>query len=647
MTNATKLFSPGQIGSITTRNRVVMPPMGTAMASAAGEITDHHIAYYAARSRGGVGLIVMEGGLVEPVLGKFDSGSPHIDNNRFIPMLHRLVNAVHNDDTRLFVQLNHAGRQSNSVLSGGRQIVAPSPIASPIIGETPRALTLEEIADLEDRFVQGALRCKMAGADGVELHGAHGYLIQQFFSPSANQREDAYGGAFENRMRFATNIIDGIKTVCGADFPILIRLSVDEFVDGGITLDEGVKIAARMAQAGVDGIDVSCGDYASFPKFIEPVSYAQGWRVYLAEAVKKAVDIPVITVGVIREPAVAERILAEGKADFVAIGRGHITDPEWCNKAQKGETQRIRKCISCLYCIDNAMRGAHLECAINARAGREREFGRPLKNGDGRKVVVVGGGPAGMEAARILAARNFKVVLLEKRDRLGGQVVVGSRPRGKEKMIWLIDFLSGELKRLAVEIRFNTEAHPEAILAEKPHAVFVCTGGVPIVPDAITFPEGKVITGETALMQADTFSNETVAIIGAGMTGCEAAELLAAKGNTVYLVDMLAEVAADAGAINRMDILAQLEAQDIHILTRHQFLEMTTDQVALKNLEDGSRVELTIDKVVLCLGVAAKNNLYEPLKERMGTVHLIGDASKPRRIADAIREGFTRAMRLD
>lgn len=646
MSHHKTLFSPGKIGGLAIPNRVVMPAMGTALASACGEITEHHIAYYEERARGGVGLIIFEACLVEAALGKSDFANPRIDDHRYIPMMHRLANAIHKYDTRIFAQLHHAGRQSNSALTGGLQIVAPSPEPSPIIGETPRALSLEEIADLEERFVQGALRCKLAGMDGVEIHAAHGYLIHQFFSVKSNHREDAYGGSFDNRMRFAMNIIQGIKRTCGRDFPLIIRLSVDEFVDGGITLEEGCKIAARMESAGVDGVHVSCGTYESFPKFIEPVSYDQGWRVYLAEAVKKAVKVPVIAVGVIREPAFAERILIENKADFISIGRGLITDPDWCYKARNGATSSIRKCISCLYCIDNAMQGAHIGCAINARAGRELEFGEPEKKGGRRKVMVIGGGPAGMEAARILAMRDFDVVLFEKSERLGGQSIIGSRPRGKDKMLWLIDYLQHELSALKVDIRLNTEVHREMILAEKPYALFICTGGTSIVPGGCTIGDGHAYVAETAIPQIDTFSNENVAVIGAGMTGCEIAELAASRGNRVFLVEMLDEVAADAGVINKMDMLVQLNRPDIHIHTRHKFVEITGGQVILNNLTEGTRLVLDVDKTVFCLGVAANNALYELLDASLDNVFLIGDARKPRRIADAIREGFVKAFLL-
>jgi 2,4-dienoyl-CoA reductase-like NADH-dependent reductase (Old Yellow Enzyme family)/thioredoxin reductase len=641
------LFQEGNIGKLTLKNRVVMPPMGTAMASAYGEITDHHIAYYEERAKGGVGLIIVEACVVDFTFGRSDFANPRVDNPRYLQMLYRLANAVHKYDARAFVQLHHAGRESNSALTGGEQIVAPSPVACSLIGETPRELTLAEIAEIENRFVMGALACKNAGMDGVQLHAAHGFLIGQFFSPQSNKRTDTYGGAFENRMRFAKNIVAGIKNTCGKDYPVIIRISADEFVEGGVDIDEGVRIAQFMEGAGVDGIDVSCGTYESFPTFIEPVTYEQGWRVYLADAIKKKVRIPVITVGVIREPDFAERILSDKRADFIAVGRGLITDPDWCVKAREGREGEIRKCISCLYCIDNAMRGAHLACAINARVGRELEFGDLERCGKQRKVVVVGGGPAGMEAARILAMRDFKVVLFEKEDRLGGQINFGNKPRGKAKMTWLIDYLKNELANLKIDVRLNTEADDKSIRSEKPYAVLVCTGGVPTIPDMDGIKGKNVFVAEKALTESATFKNEKIAVIGGGMTGCETAELFASQGNDVTLVEMLPDVAMDAGLLNKMDMMVRLKEANVHILTSRKLTAITQTAITLENLKESSRVSINVDKVVLALGVRPNNSLYPRLKDKFDNVFLLGDARSARRIADAIREGFDKGFLLE
>lgn len=642
----TNLFQKGYIGKLELKNRVVMPSMGTMLASADGEISDHHIAYFEERAKGGVGLIITEVTSVEYTLGKAGSCHPRVDDNKFIPGLQRLADTLHKYDTKVFMQLHHAGRAGNSMLTGGKQIVAPSAVACKVIGETPRELTIEEIKDLVQRFVMGALRCKMAGIDGVELHGAHGYLIDQFLSPYSNKRTDEYGGSFENRMRFAKEIIEGIKTVCGKDYPVTIRLSIDEFVEGGIDLEEGIKIAKYMESMGVDAIHASCGIYETMPTVMEPMTFSQGWRVYLAEAVKKAVSIPVIAVGVIREPEFAEAILESKKADFVAVGRGQIADPQWVTKAKEGRESEIRKCISCLYCVDGAFMGHHIECAVNACAGRELEFKNMNKVNDAKKVVVIGGGPAGLEAARVSALRGFNVVLFEKNSELGGQINYADKPNGKSKMHWAIEFLSNELRRLGVDIRLNTEATIEAVKAEEPYAVFLATGAVPFVPPIKGVALENVCTAEDILIGNVNPIEEKVAVIGAGMTGSETAELLASRGNEVYLVEMLAEVGNGAGIINKMDILKHLSNSSVEILTSYRLKEIESDKITLVNLKHNSEISKEVNKVVLALGVRSNNGLYEELSRNFSKVAIIGDSKTPGRIAHAIRQGFEKAYLL-
>lgn len=642
----TNLFQKGYIGKLELKNRVVMPSMGTMLASADGEISDHHIAYFEERAKGGVGLIITEVTSVEYTLGKAGSCHPRVDDNKFIPGLQRLADTLHKYDTKVFMQLHHAGRAGNSMLTGGKQIVAPSAVACKVIGETPRELTIEEIKDLVQRFVMGALRCKMAGIDGVELHGAHGYLIDQFLSPYSNKRTDEYGGSFENRMRFAKEIIEGIKTVCGKDYPVTIRLSIDEFVEGGIDLEEGIKIAKYMESMGVDAIHASCGIYETMPTVMEPMTFSQGWRVYLAEAVKKAVSIPVIAVGVIREPEFAEAILESKKADFVAVGRGQIADPQWVTKAKEGRESEIRKCISCLYCVDGAFMGHHIECALNACAGRELEFKNINKVNEAKKVVVIGGGPAGLEAARVSALRGFNVVVFEKNSELGGQINYADKPNGKSKMHWAIEFLSNELRRLGVDIRLNTEATIEAVKAEEPYAVFLATGAVPFVPPIKGVALENVCTAEDILIGNVNPIEEKVAVIGAGMTGSETAELLASRGNEVYLVEMLAEVGNGAGIINKMDILKHLSNSSVEILTSYRLKEIESDKITLVNLKDNSEISKEVNKVVLALGVRSNNGLYEELSRNFSKVAIIGDSKTPGRIAHAIRQGFEKAYLL-
>lgn len=641
------LFSEGKIGALAVKNRVIMPAMGTFLASAEGEVTDHQIAYFEERAKGGVGLIITEVTAVDYSLGKCGPVHPRVDDPRYIPMLYRLAGAVHKYDTKIFMQLSHAGRQTDSTLIGGMQPVAPSPIPCEAIGAVPRELTVEEIKDLIGKYVNAALICKMAAMDGVELHGAHGYLINQFMSPKTNKRTDNYGGGFEARMRFAREIVGGVKNKCGRDFPVIIRLSIDEFIDGGIDIEQGVRIAKYMETIGVDAINVSCGTFDSLRMFIEPITFEQGWRVYLSEAVKKAVKIPVIAVGVIREPEFAEKIIQDGKTDFVAIGRGLIADPHWCNKALAGKEADIRKCISCMYCLDRDVMRTHIGCAINVRAGRELEFKELSINGDQKKVVIVGGGPGGMEAARMLAERNFKVVLFEKEKSLGGQLNYGNKPLGKDKLNWLIQYLTHQLKKLKVDVRLGKEVTANAIKKEKPYAVYVATGSKAILP-AINGINGKnVCVVQDALIKGRSFKEKTVAVIGGGMTGCETAEFLAGNGSQVYLIEMLPDIATGAGFVDKMDIVQRLSDAKVNILTNHRLMKIGHDYIIINDMGKMKLFELPVDRVVLALGGAPERQLYDQIRGAFDKVFLLGDAVSPRRIANAVQEGFEKAMLLE
>jgi 2,4-dienoyl-CoA reductase-like NADH-dependent reductase (Old Yellow Enzyme family)/thioredoxin reductase len=640
------LFSEGKIGDLKIKNRIVMPAMGTALASSSGEVTERLIRYYEARAKGGAGLIITEITSVDDEVGKAAPVQLSAADIRFVPMMQRLADVIHKYDTKIFMQLHHAGRQTRSIYLGGRQIVAPSPVMCKVTREQPRELSTQEVKEVVGKFVAAAFRCKMAGMDGVELHCAHGYLLNAFMSPYTNKRTDEYGGSFENRMRVVTEIVKGIKQSCGKDFPVIARISADEFVSGGIDLETGQKIARHLEEVGVDAIDVSNGIYETMVTIIEPSPFKQGWKLHLAETVKKSVGIPVIAVSAIREPQFAEQILSAGKVDFVALGRAHLADPEWGNKALEGRDNEIRKCIACLHCIGEVNNLRFIKCAINARTGREAEFDGFEKSGGGRKVVVVGGGPAGMEAARVLAKRNFKVVLFEKEEKLGGQLNIASKAPGKEVIDWVTEYLEGELKRLNVDVRLKEEANVEKIRAEEPYAVFVATGAKPIVPDIEGVNGDNVCLAEDVLSGRIKIENETVAVIGGGMTGCETAELLASAGNRVFLAEMLPKVATGVEMITKFYLTDKLKKLNVEILASYMLERVSSGKVVLRDIVNRKEITRPVDRVVLALGVKPENKILGPIKDNFKIVRVIGDASAPGKIHDAIRQGFEKAYVL-
>jgi 2,4-dienoyl-CoA reductase-like NADH-dependent reductase (Old Yellow Enzyme family)/thioredoxin reductase len=643
------IFKEGKIGNLSLKNRVVMSPMGTNLAGPAGEVTDQLVAYYEERAKGGTGLIIVEFTCVDYEYGKGFVRQLRLDDDCYIPGIHRIADTIHKYGTKVFVQIHHAGRQSSSALINGKQIVAPSNVVSTAIGEEPRELTTVEVKELVGKFVKTAERCKQAGIDGVEVHGAHGYLINQFLSPQTNLRTDEYGGSFENRMRFLEEIIDGIREKCGEDYPVTVRLSVDEFVEGGIDLELGKQISQYLETLGVDGLHISCGTYESMDRIIESPLFEQGWRVYMAEEIKKVVNIPVITVGSIREPRFVEDILSEGRADFVAIGRGLIADPEWVNKTMEGRDVEIRKCINCLHCIHSAMGGSHILCSINARAGRELEFKeqQQLPANKNCHVVIVGGGPGGMEAARNLSLKGYHVTLFEKENKLGGQLHLVTDPNYREKMMWHIDYLSNEMKRLNIDVRLNNEATVEGITALNPYAVILATGGRPKLPQVNGNDLAHVYTYEDIKLRDIMFSNNKVTVIGSGMICHGTNRRLAEAGNDVTFVEIPTKASKRIGSDTRLRLLEKLKQVNVNIITDHKLEEILSDRVIIQDLGSGNQVEIESEYVIVAMGIEAYNPLEGALMEQMKNVFVLGDAAGVSSLGDATRDGFEKAYFLE
>ena len=652
-----KLFSPGKIGTVTLRNRLVMSPMGIGLANLDGTPSEEMIAYYEARAMGGAGLILPEITRVNDVHGPGLMRQLSVTQDRHIEPLSRLAAAIHKHNSKIFIQLHHPGRETVSALLGGQPVVSASAIPCKYLQQETRALSTEEVRELIGQFIDGAVRVQKAGCDGVELHCAHGYLLQQFLSPYTNKRTDEYGGSFENRLRMVCEIIAGIRTKCGPDFPVGVRLSVEEFLDKtGVTedyihLQDGIKIAMALEAQGLDFIDVSVGLYETGMTCVEPISFPQGWRRDIIKAVKDHVHVPVIGVSVIRESAVAEKFLEDGVEDFVSMGRSWLADEAWGKKVQEGREKELCKCINCLRCFESLNEynaaGLPAECALNPRMARESRYGELPYDTEHHSVVVVGGGPSGMMAAKTLAERGCKVTLLDRGSTLGGTVNQAKLPPLKERMEWVMDYYRAAFEALGVEVRLNTEVTADLVAERKPDAVIVGTGSRSVIPGKIPGVTGSnVYTVEQVLTGQADLSAKNVTMIGAGITGIETAEYLAARKAKVTIVDLLDKVAPNANHTNVGDICGRLAQYGTKYLLGHALREIRSDAVVLEKQSDHSVVTVPTDAVVLSLGYRPDNALAEELKAKGLQVVTVGSAVKDGTIAPATRTGYEAARAL-
>ena len=679
-----------KIGGCEIKNRIVMPPMLMGFANLDGTPTEQLINYYEERAKGGAGLIMTEITRVNDLTGSGAFAQLSVSHDYNIKPLSRLAERIHLHGAKIFVQLHHPGRQNVGLLVGtvpmsiklekltrgiyskllykitptvGSYLiknnivppsVAPSSCESAYFARGHvRALTHREIKQLEQQFISGAVRVKKAGCDGVELHSAHGYLLQQFLSPVTNQRTDEYGGTLENRMRFILNIIHGIKEKCGSDFPVVVRLSVDECYEmigqpgKGYTLKDGVEIAKILEQNGVDAIDVSSAGYDTFNYWLEPVSFEPGWRKYMAKAVKEAVSVPVLAANLIRSPEQAQKQIEEGDQDFVSLGRPHIADPYWAQKAKNGGN--IRRCICCLNCIEsmqeNAYIGSHGEGSLNPFVGKENE--KLIKNGNNRRVTGVGAGPAGLTCAYILAERGFKVTVFEKNNKPGGQLLLASAPPEKDKTAWAIEDMVKQCEIDGVEIKLGTPATVENIIALRPAAVICASGADPIKPKfAGDYDESFVCTFEDILTGKIKFENKKIALIGSGLTGLETAQALTENKNSVTIVEMADEIAPGAWMQHRDDIVPKLEKAGTVFMTGEKLIEVGRGFVVTENVHSSSQTKIDCDAVVLALGSRPHKSIVKELTNAGLNPISIGDCTKTGKIADATKGAYVAATGL-
>ncbi len=640
MTLFKNLFSPFRIGKLEFKNRIVMPPMATHFAGEDGTVNERHIAYYLRRVRGGVGYVTVEHtGVLRQ--GRAFPQMTLIHSDEQIPSFKRLIDAVHREEGKILVQINHAGRNTSSSITG-MPIVAPSAIPCPVRMEMPKELSPEEIQKIIEACGEAAFRVKQTGADGVEVHMAHGYLLNQFLSPFSNRREDEYGGDADRRMRMALEVLRTVRNRVGADFPVLCRLSADEYVDGGLKIDASKEIAKTLERNGADALHVSACIPASGYLNHPPYYAEEGVFVHLAQGIKSVVNIPVITVGRIRTPELANRILEEKKADLISMGRALIADPELPAKAIQGRIEEIIPCISCNRCIQSIRKGA-LACAVNPETGREGMF--KLKKTDRpKKIWIIGGGPAGMKAAEISALRGHEAILYEKQERLGGRFLLAAIPPKKQILKDFTDHLERQLRKLPVKVGIGRPFTLASLRRGKPDAVIVATGAKPSFPPIDGIREAKTISVDDALSGSAPIGKK-VLVIGGGGIGAEVADYLSEKGKEVTLVEMKEGIALDLVGHLQYFLNKRLREKGVRILTSTRATRFEKQGVWVEDPQGTKRLE-EFDSIVTALGSTPDDELVESLKRKVSEVYVVGDASKPREVMEALVEGEEIALKI-
>lgn len=658
------LFEHVKIGKVELKNRFAMAPMGPlGLGDAEGGFNERGRDYYVARAKGGTALIITGVTFVDNEVeehGMPSCPSPTHNDVHFVRTSREMTERVHAYGAKIFLQMSGGfGRVTIPTNLGEYPPVAPSPIQHRWLDKTCRELTKEEIQHIVKAFGKGAKSAQRAGFDGVQIHAVHeGYLIDQFAISFFNYRTDEYGGSLENRLRFAKEIVEEIKNVCGADFPVTLRYSPksfikdwregalpgEEFEEKGRDIPEGIEAAKLLVSYGYDALDVDVGSYDAWWWSHPPMYQQKGLYIPYAKIVKDAVDVPVLCAGRMDNPDMASKAVEDGACDIVSLGRPLLADPEYVNKLRAGKLASIRPCLSCQEgCMGRIQEYSALGCAVNPACCREKDMAlNPIKKK--KKVLIIGGGVAGCEAARVLKERGHEPVVYEKSDQLGGNLLPGGAPDFKEDDIALAKWYTHQLKHLKVPVHLNCEADAKTVKDEKPDAVIIATGSTPKIFSLGN--DDKVFTASDVLLGKVNAGNDVV-IIGGGLVGCETALWLAQKGKKVTIVEALEKILA----INAP--LCHANSEMLQALIPYNGIEVFTSSQAVKTTKNGLIVktpqgekEIPADSVILCVGYSSQNALYKELEDAVENIHLIGDANKVANVMYAIWDAYELANNI-
>lgn len=647
------IFKPITVNRTTFKNRVVMTPMGTNYGEPDGQMSYQHINYYRLRAKGGTGLIIVENANVDFPTGSNGTSQIRIDHDSFMPRLYKLTDTIHDEGGMVAIQINHAGASASSARTGV-QPVSASNVPSKDGGEEPRSLTKEEMEVIVKKYGEAAKRAVTAGFDAVEVHCGHSYLISQFLSPIYNKRTDEFGGSLENRARFGRMVLEEVRKQVGPFTPILCRISADEMLPGGNTLEDCLEYLQYFDEF-VDVYNVSAGLNQSLQYQIDSNCYSDGWRSYMAKAVKEKYGKPVITMGNIRSPKVANEILERGDADFIGIGRGLIADPDWVNKAEFGCEDDIRKCISCnIGCAGNRIgNNRPIRCTVNPAVLEGEEY-KKLKVNKACNVVVIGGGTTGMEAACTAAEVGCSVFLIEKADHLGGLAVEISKFPDKNRLRDFPDYLERRMAKLHnLHTFLSTEATPEFVKSLNPDVIVNATGSLPLIlpipglKENVNKEGGKV---KTVLGVIDNLPNypedltgKKAVIVGGGAVGLDVVEYFAPKGADTTVIEMMPAIGAGLDPITKVSIADLMAKYDVHQRPSTALQEVKPDCFVVKN-PNGEIEEVPFDYGCICMGLKSNNPVLDMLNEEFGEdgsieIMNIGDSKRQRRIIDGTEEG--------
>jgi len=627
------LFSPFTIKSIELKNRIVMPALASFLIGDNGSISDATVEHYRRRAGGGPAMVIIEACAVSPE-GVVSNHQARIYEDQFIEGLSRIAAAVKEEGSVAAVQIHHSGRQT-SVKVIKRKPLAPSPLPCPAIRGDVEPLSISGIQELVKKFGDAAVRAYQAGFELIEIHGAHGYLVNQFLSQFSNIRNDEYGGTLAARTRFAREIVEELRRRLGHEFPISFKISAEEYVDGGLTTRESIEILKILVDAGIDIVQVSAGNDVTPEWICQPMFMAKACLVNSAEQVKQALGIPVMAVGRINDPHIANEIIARGKADLVCIGRGLLADPEMPNKAKAGRLDEIRTCIACNTCMESIFKRGRIECLVNPMLGREKEMAF-IPTPKPKKIMVIGGGPGGLNVAWVAAKRGHEVNVYEKRSELGGQLLPGSTPGHKAELRTLIQFQKKQAALFGVKCHLNHEVSAQDIEAQNPDVVILATGSLPALPPVDGIDKDIVLTYEDVL-NGGTADFNRVVIIGGGPTGLELALYLSDRGSSVTVIEMLPDAGRGLEAMTKKIILTRLTENNVTVTTGSRLLKIEDNGVVVADRENHQRF-IETDKVVIAVGTRPNSKLYDQIKSLGFKIHQIGDCLEPRSAKDAIYE---------